>query len=94
MLLSVAPTRLQTPDNWFWLPLIKQYVEGSAKAQYVSAKDEISWARDNVQRVAELFSDPSSAEVVCADLRALRLRNAQEVWGPATEGGASRKPNS
>ncbi|MEB3983660.1 hypothetical protein OQ968_20630 [Mycobacterium sp. 663a-19] len=79
-LLSVAPTALATPDNWFTVSLIKQYLNGLDEIEYSSAADEIAWIRENGGRVEELFSDASKIEAVCETLRSLRRSNAERYW--------------
>ena len=88
MQLSLAPTRLQSPENWFWVSLIRQYLDGHDEIEYLSAADELRWARDNEQRTTALFSDHSTIESVCEELRALRRSNAEKYWGPATIRGS------
>ncbi|MGB3482944.1 MAG: hypothetical protein WBB07_12110 [Mycobacterium sp.] len=89
MQLSLAPTRLLSSDNWFWVSLIRQYVDALDEIQYLPATGELNWVRANEQRVADLFSDPSTIENVCAELRALRRANAEKYWGPAATGGST-----
>ncbi|ANW65692.1 hypothetical protein BCA37_20885 [Mycobacterium sp. djl-10] len=81
MQLSISPTRLQSPENWFWISLIRQYLDGQDEIQYLSATEELSWARDNDQRLAELFSDGSRIKTVCEELRVRRRSNAEKYWG-------------
>ncbi|WP_102141308.1 hypothetical protein [Mycobacterium hubeiense] len=83
MQLSVSPTRLSTSDSWFWISLIRQYVEGHDEIQYLPVVEEIEWARANLDPIARLFSDPSTVEATCDALRALRRANADKTWGPA-----------
>jgi hypothetical protein len=79
-LLTVAPTALATPDNWFTVSLIKQYLNGQDEVDYLSATDEIAWIRENGERAEELFSDASTIETVCETLRSLRRSNANTYW--------------
>lgn len=92
MQLSISPTRLQSPENWFWISLIQQYLEGQEEIQYLSAAEEIRWARDNEQRTTELFSDHSTIESVCEELRALRRPNAEKYWEQAATGHSKSDP--
>ncbi|SPM33029.1 hypothetical protein MRAB57_832 [Mycobacterium rhizamassiliense] len=80
ILLGVAPTALATPDNWFTVSLIKQYLSGQGEIEYSSAADEITWVRTNGERVEELFSDGSQLETICETLRSLRRSNADRYW--------------
>jgi hypothetical protein len=80
MLLGVAPTALATPDNWFTVSLVKQYLNGQDEIEYPSAADEIAWIRSNGERVEKLFSDVSEIETICETLRSLRRSNANKYW--------------
>ena len=86
MQLSLSPTQLQSPENWFWISLLRQYLDGRDEIQYLSAVEELRWVRDNEQRLTNLFSDHSTVESVCEELRALRRSNAEKYWGPAKTG--------
>jgi hypothetical protein len=80
MQIAVAPTHLLTPRNWFWVSLIKQYLDNEAEIQYLPAPDEALWMRENSGRVEELFSDTSALETICDDLKVLRRTNANTYW--------------
>jgi hypothetical protein len=79
-ILGVAPTALATPDNWFSVSLIKQYLNGQDEIEYSSAADEIAWVRENDGRVEQLFSDASTIETICDTLGSLRRSNANRYW--------------
>ncbi len=81
MELTVAPTLLITPDNWFWVSLVKQYLNGNDEIEYSSAPAEIEWVRENGGRIEELFSDVATLETTCETLRALRQSNSDRYWG-------------
>ena len=83
MLLSVAPTRLATPRNWFWVSLIKQYLDGNDEIEYLPTAQEVEWVKNNIHHIEQLFSDASELEPTCEALRALRRSNAEKSWGPA-----------
>jgi hypothetical protein len=89
MQISVAPTSLATPRNWFWVSLIKQYVNKEAEIHYLSAEDEVDWVRQNLSRVEELFSDPATLEAECDKLKALRRDNADKYWSQSRDGRGS-----
>lgn len=72
--------------------LIRQYLDGHDEIQYLSAAGELRWVRDNEQRLTDLFSDQSTIESVCEELRALRRSNAEKYWGPATTRGSKSEP--
>ncbi|MCV7171251.1 hypothetical protein H7I41_15150 [Mycobacterium manitobense] len=79
--LSVAPTRL--PGDSYWISLIRQYVRGDDDIRYLSAADEIDWARENVEQIERLFSEASDVEAVTHTLAGLRRENGEKRWGPA-----------
>jgi hypothetical protein len=81
--LSVAPTELLTPRNWFWVSLIRQLIQNNSEIEYLPAEKEIDWARNNLPKIEQLFSQTSSLESTCETLRALRSSNADKYWGPA-----------
>jgi hypothetical protein len=79
-LLGVAPTALATPDNWFAVSLIKQYLDGRDEIEYPSAADEVEWLRENGERVEDLFSAISELDDTCEKLRTLRRSNSDKYW--------------
>lgn len=83
MLLSIAPTRLATSRNWFWVSLIKQYLDAEDEIEYLPVEKEVEWLKSNIDRIEHLFSDASTLEPTCDALRALHRRNADKDWGPA-----------
>jgi hypothetical protein len=83
MQLSIAPTRLLTPRNWFWVSLIKQHLDDEPEIEYLPIQKEIEWAQNNIQRIEKLFSDTEPLEPACDALRRLRRSNAEKYWGPA-----------
>ena len=80
MELTVAPTRLATAENWFWVSLIKQYVDGESEIKYVSAAEEIEWVRGNIDRVERVLADGPTLETTCEELQALRQSNSDKYW--------------
>jgi hypothetical protein len=79
--LSVAPTRL--PGDSFWISLVRQYVRGDDDIRYLSAIEEIDWARVNLGQIEELFSEASDVESITCALADLRRKNGEKHWGPA-----------
>jgi hypothetical protein len=77
----VAPTELLTPQNWFRVPMVRQFLDGYDESQNVPAKETAAWLRDNVARVEALFDGSVAAESV-AQLAALRKANADKWFGP------------
>ena len=80
MQIAVAPTHLLAPRNWFWVSLIKQYLDKEAEIQYLPAPDEAHWMRENGGRVEQLFSDASTLEAICDEIKVLRRANANSYW--------------
>ncbi|BBU24753.1 hypothetical protein [Mycobacterium xenopi] len=80
MQLTVAPTELATPENWFWVSLIRQHLNGDDEIEYLSTAEEIEWARENSGRIEQLFSDSSAIAKNCEALRTLRQFNAETYW--------------
>lgn len=80
MLLSVAPTELASPSNWFRISLIKQYLDKEDEIEHLSAMKEIKWIYENSTRVEQLFLDASLIENTCETLNALRRSNANRYW--------------
>jgi hypothetical protein len=82
ILFSIAPTKLASePRNWFRLSIIRQYLDDFDETNRVSPADAVTWARDNRDRIDELFSD-ASALASCEALTALENANAVKYWGP------------
>jgi hypothetical protein len=82
ILFSIAPTKLAgEPRNWFRLSIIRQYLDDFDETNRVSPAQAVTWARDNRDRIEELFSD-ASASASCDALTALENANAVKYWGP------------
>ncbi len=77
----VAASRFATSGNWFWISLLKQYLDKQQDIDYLPAIAEIEWARSNMDRIVQLFSEPTTVEATCDELRALRRANAQKQLG-------------
>ena len=81
--LDVAPTKAaDQPRNWFRLSIIRQYLDDYDETNMVSPTEAVAWARDNRDRIDDLFSDTSVAES-CEALIALEDANAVKYWGPS-----------
>ena len=77
---TVAPTQLATQENWFWLSLLKQYIDDQPEIHYMSTKEEIEWVRQNMERVEQIFSDASILDETCNKLKGLRQSNSDKYW--------------
>lgn len=65
---AVAPTKLATvPDNWFRIPLVRQYLDGFDEMSSVSSEETAAWIRENLARLEQLFSD-AEADRSCQEL--------------------------
>lgn len=76
----IAASRFTSQGNWFWISLIRQYLEGIDDIEYLSAVAEIDWARANISRIISLFKDDDIATRTCEALRVLRRENAEKQW--------------
>lgn len=75
----VAPTQSIEPTNWFWIELIRQFLDGHDATTTVPAKELASWFGDNLSRVEALFAEGASDS--CAALSEMRLANAIKEFG-------------
>ncbi|KLO26940.1 hypothetical protein ABW16_18100 [Mycolicibacter heraklionensis] len=78
---AVAPTRLDTVENWFRLTIIQQYLDGVEEHTTVLTDELAAWLSDNISRVEALFDD-SIVEASCKALIALEELKATELFGP------------
>lgn len=78
--LTLAPTQLATPGNWFWVALFKQYIDAEPEIHYMSAAEEVDWVRENIDRIEHTFTDAATLDEVCKELRALRQSNSDRYW--------------
>lgn len=82
---NVAPTRLATEaDNWFRIPLIRQYLDGFDEMNSPSPEETAAWIRENLGRLEQLFSD-EEADRSCQELLNLAKSLAIKYFG-APEG--------
>jgi hypothetical protein len=81
ILFNVAPTKLNLPENWFRVSIIRQYLDGYDELNRVSAVETTAWIRENLGRIEDLFSD-SSVIQSCEEVAALENANALKYWGP------------
>ncbi|MGA5466349.1 hypothetical protein [Mycobacterium sp. NPDC050041] len=79
--LSASSTRL--PGDGFGISLIRQYVLRDDDIRYLSAPEEVDWARANLELIERLFSDASDVESITRALADLRRSNGEKYWGPA-----------
>lgn len=79
--LSAGTTKL--PGRLFWTSLIRQYLLGEEDIRYLSAPEEIEWARTHLNQIEQLFSDDATVESTRDRLEALLRSNGEKQWGPA-----------
>ncbi len=79
ILFGVASTKFAAePRNWFRLSIIRQHLDNYDETNTVS--EQAGWARNNLGRIDELFSDAAPSES-CEALTALEDVNAEKYWG-------------
>lgn len=78
---AAVPIPQVSADNWFWLSLIRQYLEGGDDTGAGSPAEEASWLSSNLSRVQQLFADDSTAARSCEELVALRRSNSYKNFG-------------
>lgn len=81
ILFDVAPTRMSTPENWFRVSIVRQYLDGYDEVNAISPAETSVWIRHNVERIEDLFADSSVAHS-CEKLTRLEEENALKYWGP------------
>jgi len=82
ILLDVAPSKsASSPENWFRVPIVRQYLDDYDETNVVSPAETVAWIRDNERRIEDLFVDSSIAHS-CTALTALEDANALKYWGP------------
>ena len=81
ILFAVAPIPNVNADNWFWLALIRQYLDGGDDTGAGSPVEQANWLSNNLSRVEQLFTDESTAARSCEELVALRRANSYKNFG-------------
>jgi hypothetical protein len=77
----IAPTKSsKTPENWFRVPLIRQYLDGYDEMNYASPEETVVWARENLPRLEQLFSDPET-DRSCQELHNFAKALAVKYFG-------------
>jgi hypothetical protein len=80
--LVVAPTKLETSENWFRITSVRQYLDREEEHGTMLTDDLASWLSNNINRVLDLFTDDSIAASSCAALIALEEAKANKIFGP------------
>jgi hypothetical protein len=79
---DVAPTKLASQENWFRIPIVRQYLDGLEEANAISAKEAADWVRENFARIEDLFTDEAVGRS-CEEMTSLERISAQKRFGPA-----------
>jgi hypothetical protein len=80
--LVFAPTQLETPENWFRVTSVRQYLDNIEENGTMLTAELASWLGLNISRVSDLFADNSRAVDSCAALTALEEAKADKLFGP------------
>ena|ERR1700761_1668294 len=78
---AAVPSIQKGTDDWFAVPLIRQYLEGGDAAGAGSPTEEANWLSTNLKRVEGLFAGEEAAGRAREELVALRLSNSSKKWG-------------
>jgi hypothetical protein len=84
ILFDAAPTTSRSPENWFRVSIIREYLDSFDERGHASPAETAAWIRDNGERIESLFSDARVAES-CRALTALEEAKANEYWGPSQQ---------
>ena len=79
--IALAPNNLISRENWFWLSVVRQYLDGDEDTALDAAG--ILWLRDNLGRIEELFADEAAAVRSLDELRGLEDAIAERLFGPS-----------
>ena len=77
----VAPTQNIGPKNWFWIELIRQFLDGIDATTPVSAKELATWCRRKPQPSGGTSRRGYLRRLVRAALSEMRLANAIKEFG-------------
>jgi hypothetical protein len=80
--LVVAPTKLETSENWFRITSVRQYLDHEEEQGTMLTDELASWLSLNINRVVDLFADDSIAASSCAALIAIEEAKANKLFGP------------
>jgi hypothetical protein len=78
---AAVPLPQQSPENWFWLSLIRQYLEGGEDTGRGAPIEQASWLSNNLGRVEQMFADDPTSTRICEELVALRRSNSYKNFG-------------
>lgn len=80
--LVVAPTKLETSENWFRITSVRQYLDGKEEDDTLLTDELSSWLGNNIERVEALFENEANARRSCSALIDLEDAKAVKLFGP------------
>lgn len=80
--LAVAPTRLETRENWFRITSVRQYLDRAEEHSTLLTDELALWLSRNAGRVEELFANDSIAASSCTALIDIEEAKAIKLFGP------------
>jgi hypothetical protein len=80
--LVVAPTKLESAENWFRLTSVRKFLDGIEEQGTMLTDELASWLSANIDRVEELFANETTAAQSCESLIALEEAKATKLFGP------------
>ncbi|HYB36498.1 MAG TPA: hypothetical protein VEF72_12495 [Mycobacterium sp.] len=83
--LVVAPTKLETSENWFRITSVRQYLDHKEEHGTVLTDELALWLSHNISRVEDLFANNSIAASSCRALIDLEEAKAIKLFGPQQE---------
>jgi hypothetical protein len=79
--LAIAPIHRSSAEHWFWLPLVRQYLDGANESRQDSPIQQATWLADHLDQLEQLFADDTTSNRICEELVALRRSNSSKKWG-------------
>jgi hypothetical protein len=79
---DVAPTKADSPKNWFRITIVRQFLDGFEETKVVPREETAGWIRDNLSRIEALFANDTVSNS-CEKISALEKAMADKYFGPA-----------
>jgi hypothetical protein len=79
---GLAPTKHDSPENWFRIAIVRQFIDGLDESNRMLVADNVAWLRDNLARIESMFDDTVVIET-CKGISALETVMANKYFGPA-----------
>ncbi|GLP75506.1 hypothetical protein TUM20983_26160 [Mycobacterium antarcticum] len=86
--IGIAPSTLDSPKNWFRVPIVRQFLDGFEETNNVPPADTVAWFRDNVARLETMFG-PDTALRSCEQIATIEKEMADKYFGPAQDPGTA-----